>query len=87
MLKKWEGVGGGVDYYSFEFVLTRFPRWHSAVNAEDPRDTGSVPGLGRFPGAGNGNYSSICAWKISTDRGAWRATGHGAAKSRTQLSD
>ena len=55
----------------------------SAVNAEDPRETGSVPGLGRFPGAGNGNYSSICAWKISMDRGAWRATVHGATESNT----
>ena len=27
-------------------------------------DLGSVPGLGRAPGGGNGNYSSILAWRI-----------------------
>ena len=28
-------------------------------------------------------YSSILAWKIPRDRGAWQATVHGVAKSRT----
>ena len=32
-------------------------------------------------------HSSILAWRIPTDRGAWRATVHGVPKSRTQLSD
>ena len=32
-------------------------------------------------------YSSILAWKIPMDRGAWRATAHGVAKSQTRLSD
>ena len=27
-------------------------------------DTGSVPGLGRSPGEGNGNQASILAWEI-----------------------
>ena len=31
--------------------------------------------------------SSILAWRISTDRGNWRAAGHGVAKSQTRLSD
>ena len=31
--------------------------------------------------------SSILAWRIPTDRGAWRATVHGVTKRRTQLSD
>ena len=30
---------------------------------ETERDTGSIPGLGRFPGGGHGN-SSIPAWRI-----------------------
>ena len=34
----------------------------SAYNARDP---GSVPGLGRSPGGGNGTHSSILAWRIS----------------------
>ena len=30
-------------------------------------------------------HSSIPAWRIPTDRGAWRATVHGVTKSRTRL--
>ena len=31
--------------------------------------------------------SSILGWRIPMDRGAWRATVHGVAKSRTRLND
>ena len=31
-------------------------------------------------------HSSILAWRISPDRGAWRATVHGVAQSQTRLS-
>ena len=34
-----------------------------------------------------GTHSSILAWRIPVDRGAWWATVHGVAKSHTQLSD
>ena len=33
------------------------------------------------------SHSSIPAWRISMDRGAWWATVHGVGKSRTRLSD
>ena len=33
-------------------------------NVGDTRDAGSIPGSGRSPGVGNGNSSSILAWKI-----------------------
>ena len=33
----------------------------SACNVED---LGSIPGSGRSPGEGNGNHSSILAWRI-----------------------
>ena len=36
---------------------------------------------------GMATHSSILAWRIPTDRGAWRAAVHGVAKSRTRLSD
>ena len=36
---------------------------------------------------GLANHSSIPAWRIPMDRGAWQATAHGVAKSRTRLSD
>ena len=32
-------------------------------------------------------HSSILAWEIPTDRGAWQATVHGVTKSQTRLSD
>ena len=39
------------------------------------RDLGSIPGLGRSPGAEDmATHSSILAWKIPMDRGAWWAT-------------
>ena len=34
------------------------------ANAGDARDVGLIPGLGRSPGEGNGNHSSILAWRI-----------------------
>ena len=43
------------------------------------RDMGSIPGLGRFSGEGNGNLESSCLGN-SMDRGAWRATVHMIAK-------
>ena len=51
------------------------------------RDVGSVLGLGRSPGEGNGNLLQYSFLENSMDRGAWRATVHGVLKSRTQLRD
>ena len=53
------------------------------ANAGDARDMGSVPGLGRSPGEGNGNPPQYSCWENPMDRGAWWATVHGVAKSRT----
>ena len=50
----------------------------SPCNAGDP---GSIPGLGRSPGDGNGNPLQYSYLEISMDRGAWQATVYGAAKS------
>ena len=36
---------------------------------------------------GMASHSSIIAWRILMDRGAWWATVHGVAKSQTRLSD
>ena len=56
----------------------------SACNAGD---LGSIPGSGRSPGEGNGNLLQYFCLENPTDGGAWRATVHGVAKSRTRLSD
>ena len=49
----------------------------------DARDVGSVPGLGRSPGGGNGNPLQYSCLVNPMDSGAWQATVHGAAESRT----
>ena len=36
---------------------------------------------------GMATHSNILAWRIPMNRGAWRATVHGVAKSQTRLSD
>ena len=56
----------------------------SAYNAGDP---GSIPGSGISPGELNGNPLQYSCLENSTDREAWKATVHGVAKSRMQLSD
>ena len=59
----------------------------SKVSARDAGDTGSIPGLGRSPGEGNGNPLRYSCLENAMDGGAWWATVHGVATSRTQLSD
>ena len=51
--------------------------------AANAGDTTSIPGLGRFPGEGNGNLLQYSFLENPMDRGAWQATVHGIAKSRT----
>ena len=48
------------------------------ANSGDP---GSVPGLGRPPGEGNGYPLQYSCLENSIDRGAWLATVHGVTKS------
>ena len=64
-----QGISGGI-------VVKNPP-----ANAGDTVNMNLIPGLGRSAGEGNGNllqqYSCL---ENSTDRGAWRATVHGVAK-------
>ena len=55
------------------------------ANGGDVRDVGLIPGLGRSPGGGHGNPLQYSCLENPMDRGAWWATVHGAAKSRTQV--
>ena len=49
-------------------------------------DLGSIPGLGRSPGEGNGNPVHYPCLEKPIDRGAWEATKPGVTKSQTRLS-
>ena len=50
--------------------------WVQSLGWEDPLEEGMA------------THSSILAWRIPMDRGAWQATTvHWVAKSRTELSD
>ena len=42
---------------------------------------GSIPGLGRSPGGGNGNPLRYSCLGNPMDRGVWRAAVHGAVES------
>ena len=44
-----------------------------------------IPGLGSFPGGKHGNPLWYSFWENPIDRGAWQATVHRVAKSRTRL--
>ena len=52
----------------------------SACNAGD---LGSIPGLGRSPGEGNGNPLWYSCLKNPKNRGSWQVTVHMVAKSQT----
>ena len=53
------------------------------ANVGDKGDEGSIPGSERSPGGENGNPLQYSCLENSMDRGAWRATVHGATKSWT----
>ena len=55
------------------------------ADAEDIGNVDSIPGSGRCPGGGHGNPLRYSCLESPMDRGAWQATVHGVAKSRTRL--
>ena len=69
---KFMGFPGGSEVKAF------------ACNAGD---LGLIPGSGRSPGKGNGNPPQYSCLENPMDGGAWWATVHRVAKSRTRLSD
>ena len=56
----------------------------SPCNTGDTGDAGSIPGLGRSPGGGNGNPLHYSCLENPMDRGARRATVHGVAESQAR---
>ena len=53
------------------------------ANAGDPGDAGSIPGLRRSPGVGNGNPLQYSYLENPMERGACQATVHRVTKSQT----
>ena len=49
--------------------------WVRSLDGEEPVEKGME------------THSSILAWRIHKDRGAWQTSVHGAAKNQMQLSD
>ena len=74
-------VGSGY-FYRNPCICLNFPSVsegnESAFNAGD---ASSIPGLGRSPGGGTGDWSQYFCLENPKDRGAWRDTAHGVAKS------
>ena len=69
------------DNYSLKRVVAQMVKnlpamratWVWSLGWEDPREEGMA------------THSTILAWRIPMDRGAWRATIHRVTKSQTQL--
>ena len=72
-----------------KYYINGLPRWLSGKefigNEEGPGHPCLIHGLGRSPGEGNGKPLRYSSLGNPIDRGAWRATVHGVAKSWTQL--
>ena len=85
-------IWSGLPWFSLNYYLELrkgFPGGsvgkESACSAGDAGDVGSIPGLERVPGGGNGKALQ-CSWRENPmDRGAWWATVLRVAKSWIQL--
>ena len=51
------------------------------ADAGDPKDAGSVPGLGKSPGEGHGHPLQYSCLENPMDREAWQATVHRVSES------
>ena len=66
------------------FVYGGFPGGSEVkVSACNAGDLGSIPGLGRSPGEGNGNPFQYSCLENPMDRGGWWAIVHGITESDT----
>ena len=85
-LGEMENHPGDREGYLRRFPAADFPGGSdgkvSAYNAGDP---GSIPGLGRSSGEGNGTPLQYSCLESPMDGGAWWAAVHGVAESQTQL--
>ena len=78
--------GEGIDYpfrYSWVFLAAQMVKNPPAMQETWVRSLG----WGDPPEEGMVTHSSILAWRIPMDRGAWQTRVHGVVKSWTRLSD
>ena len=79
MLSQWrkylEKVKASLVAQLVKKLPAMWETWVESLGWEDPLEKGMA------------THSSVLAWKIPMDRGAWRATVHGVAKSWTRLSN
>ena len=72
----------------YVYVCMYFPHGSEGkASACNVGDLGSIPGMGRSPGEGNGNPLQCSCLENPMDGEAWWATVHGVTKSQTQLRD
>ena len=77
----------GINVYTILYIKWGFPDASVVQNRPAKAgDEGLIPGLGRYPGEGNGNLLQYSCLENPVDRRAWWATVHGVVKSWTQLS-
>ena len=75
-------IFGSPSFYIWASLVAQVVK-EPPANAGDSRGVGSVPGLGRSPGEGNGNPLQDSWLENPMDRGAWKATAHSITKSWT----
>ena len=72
-----------IPLYYFTLKTVLFTCTHFKASAYSVGDLGSIPGLGRSSGEGNGTPLQYSCLEKPMDGGAWWATVHGVAKSQT----
>ena len=78
----------GTQVNQVRLLITDFPGGSNGkASACNVGDQGSIPGMRRSSGEGNGNPLQYPCLENPRDRRAWYATVHGVSKSRTRLSD
>ena len=70
--RSWSGL--------FTNLTGSLPSSVSKESACNAGDLGSIPGLGRSPGGGNGNPLQYSCLEYSRDRGAWQTTVYGVPR-------
>ena len=72
------------------FIMNNYKQLMGFSDGSDSKESacpGSIPGLGRSPGEGNGNSHQYFCLENVVERGVWQATDHRVGENQTRLSD